>query len=351
MFHFFVDLFLAGIGSLLLIGLLIGGVAWHVVETLIKPKKTKSAAHESLSPFELGLPVENVTFASRHGRHLVSGWYLSVPGATATIIVSPGYRTRKNRVLAVVHVLWRAGYNVLAFEYYGHGATGGVPVTLGYREREDFLGALAYAHKRAPESHIGVLAYSMGAAIALLCSVDHPEIEAIVADSSFATHASAVRYQLRRTLHLPVAPFLWASDHLLHLRAGYRFCQVEPLRAIARLAPRPILLIHGERDTMVDPHDATLLYRAANEPKQLWMVPQAEHCGAYFEDRGAYISRLVAFFAQHLKGASNAHAAAERVEPSNQPGVSTEPLAVPLPSFSGQAVSSSEFRQVEQASG
>jgi len=304
MFTFVCDLFVGGLGGLLLVGLTIGAVAWYMVDTLIRPKKTNPFAYETISPFELGLPVENVTFAPRTGRHLVSGWYLAAPGATSTIIVCPGYRTRKTQVLAVVNFLWRAHYNVLAFEYYGHGAIGGVPVTLGYREREDFLGALAYAQTRSPESHIGVLAYSMGAAIAILCGADHPEIDVIVADSAFATHRSAVSYNLRRALHVPATPFLWIGDHLLHLRAGYRFHQVEPLRAIARLAPRPILLIHGCRDSMVDPRDARLLYRAAKGHKQLWMVPQANHCGAYFENRERYIRRVVAFFETHLKETS-----------------------------------------------
>src|SRR5579883_75795 len=233
MLNLFVDLILGSTGALILIGLLIGGVAWYMVETLIRPKKTHPFAHSTISPFELGLPVENVTFAPRKGRYLVSGWYLAAPGATATILVCPGYRTRKTQVIPVMSFLWHSGFNVLAFEYYGHGAIGGVPVTLGYREKEDFLGALTYAQQRAPETRIGVIAYSMGAAIAILCGAEHPEVEAIVSDSAFATHASAVSYNLRRTLHLPAKPFLWLGDLLLRLRAGYRFHQVEPLRVIA----------------------------------------------------------------------------------------------------------------------
>jgi fermentation-respiration switch protein FrsA (DUF1100 family) len=302
MLNLFVDLILGSIGGVMLIGFLIGGVSWYMVETLIRPKKTNPFAHYTISPFDLGLPVENVAFAPRKGRHLVSGWYLPAPGATATILVCPGYRTRKTQVIPVMSFLWRSGFNVLAFDYYGHGAIGGVPVTLGYREKEDFLGALAYAKQRAPETRIGVIAYSMGAAIAILCGAEHPEVEAIVSDSAFATHASAVSYNLRRTLHLPAKPFLWLGDLLLRLRAGYRFHQVEPLRVIARIAPRPLLLIHGGRDTMVDPQDAVLLYRAAQDPKALWVVPQADHCGAYFENREEYINRIVTFFDRTLRG-------------------------------------------------
>jgi uncharacterized protein len=312
------------LSSLLFIGLVIGAVAWYMVDTLIRPKKTNAFARETISPFELGLPVENVAFAPCTGHHLVSGWYLAASGATATIIVCPGYRTRKTQVLAIVSFLWRAGFSVLAFEYYGHGAIGGVPVTLGYREREDFLGALAYARMRAPKNHLGVLAYSMGAAIALLCGADHPEIEAIVADSAFASHRSVVSYNLRRTLRLPAAPFLWVGDWLLRVRAGYRLHQVDPLRTIARIAPRPLLLIHGSRDQMVDPRDAGLLYRAAQGHKQLWMVPQADHCGAYFADRERYIGRIVTFFATHLNANAEAAPHSSGTCPGEEPDIPEE---------------------------
>jgi len=49
---------------------------------------------------------------------------------------------------------------------------------------------------------------------------------------------------------------------LLWLLAGYRFRQVEPLREIGCLTSRPVLLIQGGKDSVVDPQDAELLYQA-----------------------------------------------------------------------------------------
>lgn len=287
-----------------ILGLLFG-TAFYLVKTLTRPQRRSRFAHHVVSPFELGLPAETVYFPPRAGRHLVSGWYVAAPGATATIVVCPGYRTRKSQTLAMVKVLWQAHYNVLAFEYYGHGAPVGSRVTLGYREQDDFLGALDYARQRAPQTQLGVLAYSMGAAVAIMCSAHTPEVKALIADSSFATHRSAIHYNVRRAFHLsPVAPqvwlansVVWLGDHLLGWLGGYRFRQVEPLRDIAHIAPRSLLLIHGGQDTMVDPHDVYLLYAAAQDPKEVWVVKEADHCGAYFEDRAAYITRVLAFFA------------------------------------------------------
>jgi fermentation-respiration switch protein FrsA (DUF1100 family) len=299
----FKTLVVGGLGGI--VGLLGGvlGVGIYIVDTLTRPKRLASFALYTFSPFELGLPAEEVSFAPLYGKHRVSGWYVPHPGATTTIIISPGYHGSRSDVLGVCTMLWKAGHNVLVFEYYGHGAIVGDRVTLGYREINDFLGAVAYARQQAPEARLGAVGYSMGAAVSIMGSARTTEIEALVADSPFASHRRVIDYAVRRTLHLPFLIFDWVTDFLLWWRAGYRFSQVEPLRDITRLAPRPLLLIQGLKDSIVDPDDAPLLYNAAGEPKELWLLPGVEHCGAYFDNRELYMDRLIKFFDLHLKQA------------------------------------------------
>jgi len=286
-------------GGIGILGLLLAG-ALFVVETLTRPKKLNPFDHYTFSPYELGLPAEAVSFPSLHGDHNVSGYYIACQGATSTLLVCPGFRSRMAEYLGIAVHLWRAGYNVLVFEYYGHGIAVSTQVTLGYREINDFLGAVAYAKERAPQTHLGALSYSMGAAVAIMSSARNTDVEALVVDSSFATHRGVVEYNFQRAFHLPSAPFAWIADYILWWRAGYRFHQVEPLREISLISPRPILIIQGGRDSIVDPKDATLLYAAAREPKELWFLPDANHCGAYFEDRKAYVKKVLDFFDLHL---------------------------------------------------
>ena len=293
---------LGGLGSGIGILGVLCAVALYVVEMITRPKKHLLFRDlYTFTPFELGLSAETVTFSPLYGDYKVNGWYIPCPRATTTILVCPGYRTGMSDVLGISAHLWRAGHNILVFEYYGHGSAVGKPVTLGFREINDFLGAVAYAKERAPQTYLGVIAYSMGAAVAIMGCARNNEVEALVVDSPFATHRRAIDYNFRHGFHLPSAPFVWLVDSLLWLRAGYRFHQVEPLRDIGRIAPRPILIIHSTRDSIVDPHDASLLYAAAGGPKELWLVPGVDHCGAYFADRSAYTNKVSAFFDFHLR--------------------------------------------------
>ena len=51
---------------------------------------------------------------------------------------------------------------------------------------------------------------------------------------------------------------------------------------------------------MVDPRDAQRLYTAAREPKELWLLHDAGHCGAYFADRQTYVAKIETFFHRSL---------------------------------------------------
>lgn len=297
------SLFIGGLTTL--IGTLGGtiSVAYYVVSQLTRPVRPGLRETYTFTPFEFAVPFEPVEFAPAHGEHLVHGWFLAHEESERVIILCPGFRGQKSDLLGIGIHLWREGNNVLLFDYHGHGHGWGVPITLGFREVDDFLGAVDYVQQRVPGAVIGVLGYSMGAAVAIMGTARRPEIRALVADSAFATHWGVVEYNFKRVVRLPAAPFLLLADRLLAWRAGYRFREVEPLRDVARIAPRPLLLIHGLEDSIISPQDSQRLYEAAGEPKELWLVEGMDHCCSYFKDRLTYSQRLAAFFERHLASA------------------------------------------------
>jgi dipeptidyl aminopeptidase/acylaminoacyl peptidase len=270
--------------------------ALMVVDTITRASKVTAFDAYTFSPFELDLPAEDVAIPSDHGKPL-SGWWLPRQGATQVVVVCYGYRNRKSDMLGIGAALWRHGYNVLLFDYHGHGAHAGTRVTLGYHELEDALAAVHYALSRVPSARLGILGYSMGAAVAIMSAAREERIAAVVADSPFAAQRNPVSRRLRRTLRLNRAgrPILFFADLMLARLLGYRFRDVEPRREIAALGDRPILLIHGTADSVIDVGDSELLYATAPGPKELWLLEGVDHCGAYFVDRPAYVSRVLRF--------------------------------------------------------
>jgi uncharacterized protein len=288
------------LGATLMAGALaVTGGAVYIVEKLTRPQPRDPAAEFTFTPWEMGMPWEDVAFMARGDAHMVRGWWLPHPNPKQVIIACAGYRGSKADLLGISKSLWNAGNAMLLIDFYGHGMERGVPVTLAYREVEDFLGAVDYVAERVPHASLGAIGFSMGAAVVIQGAARDERVQVVVADSPFATHRDEVEAQFRMTLPaVPPGPFLWLADHLLEWRAGYRFRQVEPLRDVKAIAPRPILIIHSMGDQAIPYQHSVQIYEAAGEPKDLWIVEGVPHCGAYFLDRPLYCARVAGFFAK-----------------------------------------------------
>lgn len=286
------------------VGLASIGLAYYVAHTLTAPSRPRPLDDYVFTPFETGADYEEVAFPSAVGGQMLQGWWLSRPQTERVIVACPGYRCSKSDLMGICTALWRAGFNVLLFDYHGHGAGRGVPVTLAYREVQDFLGALDYALGRLPNARIGVIGFSMGASIAIMGSAHRRDVCAVVADSPFTSHADIVAYAIHHVTHLPGRPFAWLADHFLDRRAGYRHTDVQPIRDVVALAPRPLLIIHGAQDATIPVAHAQHIYERAGCPKELWIGAGADHCGTYFLDRRAYCERVTQFF-EHALGQSS----------------------------------------------
>lgn len=290
--------------ALALSGAAIGGavgVAAYTAHVLNGPRRIDPLSGFSFTPWELQVPFEPVHFVTEDGVTL-RGWWLPAPDSDRVIVGFTGHKGVKQDLLGIGSGLWRAGNNVLLFDFRGCGESDLAPLSLAHHELPDARAALAFARRRLPAGRIGVVGYSMGAALAILVAAECPEVEAVVADSPFATISDILTHAHRR-YRLPVGLTVALTDLINRLRYGYSFDAVRPIDAVPRLAPRPLLLIHGNADRLI-PLDHTLrLHAAAGASSALWVVDGVSHCGAYFKDRETYVRRVAAFFEQHLSPA------------------------------------------------
>jgi uncharacterized protein len=248
-----------------------------------------------VTPWELGIPYEEVAFSTEDGL-LLRGWWLPAPEAKRTVIALHGHRGARHHCVGIGAALWRRGANVLLFDHRGRGSSEGALMSLGYFETLDALAAIEYSLSRAPEVPLGLIGYSMGGAVAVMAAARDDRVGAVVADSSFASERKMVRSLLRKQVGPLCRPIAALSEYLLPYDPG----EVEPLGEAAWIAPRATLLIHGLLDTTCDPRDSVRLYEAAGDHKELWLLKGAGHCDAYFADREAYCERVDSFFKEHL---------------------------------------------------
>ena len=250
------------------------------------------------TPEDLGVPHESVEARTRDGLRLVA-WYL--PGTRpAAVVVSGGHRGRAGDVLGISSALQRVGFHVLVYGWRGTPGSDPAAHTLGVFERRDLEAAVDVVAGRAGDVPVGLLGYSLGGAVSIVVGADDARVAAVCADSSFSDPAGVLADGVERVLRIPGAVLTAPVAAMVAWRTGARLSDFSPLQAVGRIAPRPLLLIHGEADHSVGVHHARHLYERAGEPRELWTVPGAGHVGAYFADRRGYVERVVGFFDQAL---------------------------------------------------
>jgi fermentation-respiration switch protein FrsA (DUF1100 family) len=117
----------------------------------------------------------------------------------------------------------------------------------------------------------------MGGSSSILAAAEEPRIEAIVTHAAYATLDSAIAARCR--FHFgPFAPivefgFKWFGRKHFHAQPA----EIVPIRVVASLAPRPLFVLHGEKDPIVPPHNAYDLYAAAGEPRFLHLIKDGDH--------------------------------------------------------------------------
>ncbi len=289
----------------------LAGLATLVVcaVVLLPPVMAHRALHPeratgTATPAHLGLAYEDVAFPGQ-GVEL-QGWYVPAHGAAGIVLVH-GFVSDRRELLDLAPIFHAAGFAVLLYDQRGSGTSGGDGVSFGYHEAGDLVTAVAWLRARLGSPRIGVLGVSQGAATALLAAGQDSTIVAVVADSPFADleetafeNAARLYGPLYAGLSAVLSPLLlWHAERQSGLQAG----AVRPADAIRSVPPRPVLLIHGMADGLYSHRNSEVLFAAAGEPKELWLVPGAPHAGARRVQPAEYYPRVVDFVQRALQGA------------------------------------------------
>jgi pimeloyl-ACP methyl ester carboxylesterase len=207
-----------------------------------------------------------------------------LPGASDLgIVLAHGFTQSWQR-----HAVWVTARRlnkfggVVMFDFRGHGRSGGTS-TLGDLEIKDVDVAVAYAREFG-YARIATVGFSMGASIVLRHAGLIGGVDAVVSVSGPG------RWYYRGTK--PMRRVHYAVEHrlgrlftrsVLGTRiSGGRWDPVPmpPADAAARIAPTPLLIVHGDQDAFFPVDHAQQLYAAAHEPKELWIVPGFGHAEA-----------------------------------------------------------------------
>jgi pimeloyl-ACP methyl ester carboxylesterase len=165
---------------------------------------------------------------------------------------------------------------VYAFDFRGHGASDGSS-TYGDLEYMDVdaVVRLARQERFGPVVTMGI---SMGGIAVLRHAAYRGRVDAVVAVSTPARWDGHPSRSMRRIRRLTST----RSGRGMARLAGYRLANTwsepeHPEDVVGRIAPIPLLLVHGVDDHFFAVEDAHRLYRQAGEPKRLMLSSRFGH--------------------------------------------------------------------------
>jgi fermentation-respiration switch protein FrsA (DUF1100 family) len=287
-----------GVGVILGLCVILVGLAWRASNELM----SGPPAHYSWSLASypaLESVSEPFTVHSRTGVTLVARFF---PGRSdATVILSHGYGGDQDEMLPVASTLHAAGLTVVTYDERGRGGSGGQG-TWGALETSDLRSVVdaVIAHRHVDPNEIGEFGFSIGADISILEAARDPRVKAVVADASWPSLSGYMKSSLSDVILHPTAPYSPLALKLLELRTGANLGQVRPGAVIAKISPRPILLIQGLADTDVTPRDGVINFDYARAPKQLWLVKGEGHDATVAPGGAGTSARVARFFAHAL---------------------------------------------------
>ncbi|KAB1140597.1 alpha/beta fold hydrolase [Streptomyces luteolifulvus] len=217
------------------------------------------------------------------------------PSGDLAFVVAHGFTGDVDRphVRRVAEAFARYGA-VVTFSFRGHGASGGRS-TVGDREVLDLAAAVAWARELG-HARVVTVGFSMGGSVVLR----HAALYGPGREEPAQTHPAAVvsvsapaRWYYRGTA--PMRRLHWlvtrpegrlVGRYGLRTRIHHRDWDpvpLSPVEAVPRIAPTPLLIVHGDRDGYFPVDHPLMLAAAAGDHGELWLEPgmgHAEHAAA-----------------------------------------------------------------------
>ncbi len=259
-----------------------------------------------------------MSFQTSDGLTLRGCYFKTTESRRGIILYAPEFGANRWSSWDYCEGLVNAGYDVFAYEPRNHGDSdkepGLEPMHWSMdRDVIDASAALAYLKSRPDfDQHgVGLFGVSKGAGAGILTAADDAIIRCAVTDGMFGMRTTAVPYMRHWVTIYSKSFFIqgllpswyygilarWAMWRI-GLRRRVRFLNLEPA---LRRYNRPLLMIHGCKDKYIRAEMASRLFEIANEPKEIWLISEANHNQGLHVAGDEYRRRIREFFDRYLK--------------------------------------------------
>ena len=246
---------------------------------------------------------EVLQIKSSDGTMLVGHWF-PVENPKRVIIAMHGWRASWHKDFGLVADSYSAeGCSVLYAEQRGQNNSGGEYMGFGLTERYDCVDWVnAVNGKCGGELPVYLCGVSMGATTVLMAAdLKLPKnVRGIIADCGFTSPAAIWKHIANNNLHITYGIRSVFADMLFREKNMVGLDDYSTVDALQN-TDIPVLLIHGSDDHFVPVEMTYENYKACRSPKELLIVPGADHGMSYYVETEKYQATVRNFWAKYDK--------------------------------------------------
>jgi putative redox protein len=225
---------------------------------------------------------QNVYIENARGQRLAALTLHSEQSSRGWVIVCHGFTGSKEgggKAMEMAETLSsQTGFSFILFDFAGNGQSEGQfeDMTLTH-QIQDLHAAINWCLEQE-QGPVVTMGRSFGGSTVLAQAATDPRVQAVCTWAA-PVHLTELFSEVILSETDEGQIILADENGTVHLKKDFvhDLTRHNLLQAAADLSPRPLLVVHGQRDDVVPVNDAKELYAAAAEPKELHIVPQGDH--------------------------------------------------------------------------
>ena len=245
------------------------------------------------------------TFIYVTDQNRLHAFYVEAPQPTSkTAVIIHGYTDNAIRMMMIGYMYNRSlGYNILLPDLRYSGESEGSYLQMGWLDRKDVIQWMNVTNQIYGDStQMVVHGISMGGATTMMISGEpQPDyVKCFVEDCGYTSVWDQFSKELDEQFGLPEIPLMYTSSWLCNWKYGWSFEEASALKQVEK-CHLPMLFIHGEKDDYVPTWMVYQLYEAKPQPKELWIVPNADHATSYKRNKKVYTEKVKQFTDKYIQ--------------------------------------------------
>jgi fermentation-respiration switch protein FrsA (DUF1100 family) len=206
----------------------------------------------------------------------ISGWYIPPKEPNKPVVVL-FHGNASNLSIAMGHAPYftNKGYGFLIAEYRGYSGNPGKPTEEGLYEDARSWFKFLVEKEGIKEERIILFGNSLGSGVAVQLATENPNIKALILFSPFTSLINVAKK------HYPIFPIKYLMHDVFD-----NYFKIHKVK-------QALLIVHGDKDSIVPVEQGVKLFKKANERKILAIIEGADHNDLYIKGADSHLSQFL----------------------------------------------------------